>query len=287
MKSRRKLLRRICFVSVLFIVFLTSSAFAEKWGFVAIGDNRAAFSSYRNVLQEIKDRKAGAENEFPPADFVLAVGDIDPVKENHKIYKEVFRKEIPAYFPVRGNHEEAADVRFILQSILPSYGGMINLRKNDEVNYYVDWKNVRIIVLDQYSAFGTRFDDRKSLDWIEDAISSAKGAKHVFIAFHEPLLPAEGFNNPFWAMLSKHKATVRAVFCGHYHIYDRKRFPDEKGGIYYINVGNAGQISHSDKRQTMVRVMVDDGKVSFGTIQADDGSNTFKVREKWEAGQTD
>jgi hypothetical protein len=269
-------------LSILTSVLIPSSpCFGEKWAFVAIGDNRSAFSSYRNVLEEIRDRKVNPEPRFPPADFVLGCGDIGPMADNYEIYESVFKGDGPFYFPVRGNHERRADVRFMLDRLLMPFRDRMQLRSTQAINYYTDWKNVRLIVLDQYSDFNDTLSNKPALQWVDNAIRSAADATHVFVAFHEPVTAGDPPTGKFWRVLLGHKGKVRAVFVGHLHFHYRMKIPNEPGGIDYINVGNAGQTSHSDRKQTIVSVMVDDGKVTYRVIQAPDGTRDFKLREQW------
>lgn len=267
--------------ALLLLVLTAGSAVAEKWAFAVIGDNRSAFASYRCVLNEIRMQTVNPENTFPPLDLVMACGDLDPVTENYAIFKEVFKSKMPSYFPVRGNHDSPADVRFILQEILPPYGESINRFDDKDLNYFTDWKNARLIVLDQYSSFGKSFDSSAALTWLENALKAPDHIRHIFVAFHEPYLPEPADKDPFWSLLVGQER-VRAVFAAHTHAYDVRRFPETVSGIYYVNAGNAGQATHGDNRQTIVEVMVDGEKVSFRVIQAPGGTADFSIREEWE-----
>jgi len=268
--------------TLLVLLSFVCPAFAEQWAFTVIGDSRSAYASYRNVLNEIRTPKVNPERRFPPFDFVLACGDLDPIEENYRIFREILASGKPAYFPVRGNHDSSPDVQFIIRKILPSYGKNINRQDEKNLNYYTDWKNARLIVLDQYSSFLKSLDGAVGLTWIENALHTPNHIHHVFIAFHEPYLPHHAENDPFWSLLLKHKDKVRAVFAGHTHMYRMESFPDKLTGIYYVNSGNAGQSSHGDKKQTIVEVMIDGANVSFRVIQAPDGTADFSIAEQWE-----
>lgn len=270
-------------LTLLFLTLAVTPAFAQKWSFAVIADNRTSFSAYRNVVQEMRDLKANPAPSFPPIGFVLGCGDLGPVAKNDDIYRDIFKGKQPPFFPVRGNHETAADVAYSFDRLLPSTGSDIKFHGKGCMNYYFDWKNTRFIILDQYCDISKVLGGRMVMKWLEGAIASATAADHVFIAFHEPLLPGDLTGDELWNILFKHKDKVRAVFAGHYHSYDRKQFPKEEGGIYYINVGNAGWTTHSDNKQTIVEVMIDEGNVTFRAVQAPDGSADFKVQEQWES----
>jgi predicted phosphodiesterase len=260
---------------------LVSAAAAEEWAFAVIGDVRSASASYRNVLNEIRTQTVNPEKAFPFPDLVVACGDLDPVQENFAIFREVFKNKTPAYFPVRGNHESPEDLRFIVQHILPPYGKSITRQDEMNINYFTDWKNVRLIVLDQYSSFGKFFDADSALKWIENALKAPAPIRHIFIAFHEPYLPFYPDNDPFWSLLAR-EDRVKAVFAGHTHIYQKRRFPEAVTGTYHVNVGNAGQANHSDRRQTIVEVMINGETATFRVLQAPDGTADFSLREEWE-----
>jgi hypothetical protein len=267
--------------ALLLLVLFGGSAAAEEWAFAVIGDNRAAFANYRNVLNEIRTQTVNPGAVFPSLDLVMACGDLDPVKENHTIFKEIFKSDLPAYFPLRGNHDSPEDVRFIMHNVLLPYGHRINLQDERNINYFTDWKNVRLIALDQYSPFGRSFDVESALKWIEGALNAPDHIRHIFVAFHEPYLPDHADEDPFWKLLVREER-VRAVFAAHTHTYQKRRFPEAVSGMYYVNAGNAGQANHSDKLQTIVEVMVDGETVTFRVIQAQDGTTDFKMREEWE-----
>jgi hypothetical protein len=279
-KKRIHLKRRLA--TLLVLLSFAGPVFAEQWAFTVIGDNRSAYTSYRNVLNEIRTQKVNLQGKFPSFDFVLACGDLDPVEENYKIFREIFRGGKLAYFPVRGNHELPPDVRFIIENILPSFGKSIIRQDEKNLNYYTDWKNSRLIVLDQYSAFERSLDGGMALKWIENALRTPDHIRHVFVAFHEPYLPFDAEIDPFWSLLLRHRDKVKAVFAGHTHVYRKESFPDELTGIYYVNTGNAGLNSHSDKKQTIIEVMIDGDNVTFRVIQAPDGTADFSMTEQWE-----
>ncbi len=218
------------------------------------------------------------------------------------------------YFPVRGNHEQDTDVHYIIHTIFPSYGSIIHPLDTLSVNYYVDWKNIRLIVVDQFSIF-SRPDDQGMFSWlknqggdinahgrkwVESLIESATNLDHVFIAFHEPAFPRHrhlhsSFNvykedrDAFWKMLVHHRDKVRAVFVAHTHYYSRMRVkdpavgdavdsPDQPGGIYQVDCGVTGRDSY---RNTIVEVGIMGDKISYRTVQAKDANSPFHIIDEW------
>ena len=83
----------------------------------------------------------------------------------------------------------------------------------DDANYHADWKNIRLIVVDQYSELGdSGCINAAGLLWVEGLIESASLAEHVVLVFHEPAFPRHGHvggsfdacpddRNAFWDML--------------------------------------------------------------------------------------
>jgi hypothetical protein len=264
---------------------------AQQWSFVAIADHRDNFTTYTNALRKIK--------AIDP-EFVVAAGDLDPLKKNYEeYYREILDADDPAFFPVRGNHDTPDDVVYMRKKVLALQPNVVYRDSTDSLNctYYVDWKNVRLIVLDQYHPdLGKRNGcvNIAGIRWSEHAIASADSADHIFIAFHEPAFPrfkhvGESFDkcreyrNEFWNVLIAHRDKVRAVFAGHsLHYYamrvnnplsgDGEGFPDEEGGVYQFDLGGAGM--GEDGKNTIMNVVVTPGAVRFDVYQADNGADT-------------
>ncbi len=278
---RLRYIQRLSILSIMLILSTASSALAQKWSFAAFSDNRNYEIAYRNVLEDINS-SGPADPGFPRPDFVVAVGDIDPVKRTFQIFKETILPPMP-FIPVRGNHEAPEDVRFILHDILPSEQPPAVVYDRESVTFYYDWKNVRLIVIDQYAPYAKGLSDKTFLDWLEKAILSAKNADHVFITFHEPRLPADVGSDPFWGLLLKHSGKVRAVLWSHTHSYGRRYVSGSHGGIELINTGAAGHTGHSDGKNTFVQIGVDGKDAAFRAVQAPDKTKDFKVTDNWKA----
>jgi hypothetical protein len=279
---RLRYIRRLSILLILLILSTASSAFAQKWSFAAFSDNRNFEVAYRNVLKDI-DSGRPADPGFPRPDFVVGIGDIDPVKRTLQIFRDTLGPGMP-FIPVRGNHEAPEDVRFILKDILPFEQPPVTVYDKESVTFYYDWKNVRLIVIDQYAAYAKGLSNKTFLDWLGRAILSAKNADHVFIAFHEPHSPPVFHSDPFWTLLLKHSGKVRAVLCGHTHRYGRRYFSDSHGGgVGLINTGASGQTGHSDGMNTFVQISIDGKDAAFRAVQAPDKTRDFKVTDSWKA----
>ncbi len=272
---RFRYIQRLSILLILLILSAASSAFAQKWSFAAFSDNRNFEIGYRNVLKDI-DSGGPADPGFPRPDFVVGIGDIDPVKRTLQIFRDTLGPKMP-FIPVRGNHEAPEDVRFILKDILPAEQPPVTVYDKESVTFYYDWKNVRLIVIDQYAPYAKGLSNKKFLDWLKKAILSAKNADHVFIAFHEPHFPPVFNSDPFWTLLLKHSDKVRAVLCGHTHRYGRRHVSGSHARIELINSGAAGNTGHSDGMSTFVQISIDGKDAAFRAVQAPDKTRDFKV----------
>ena len=277
----------------------------DAWSFSVAADPRGGQSSWKNALLEMRNMRVKAKPAFEAPDFLLVAGDIDPLKKRYADYQEIFRKgdNMKAMMPVMGNHD-GGDKPYMVATLIPAIPG-VKVRDDKHANYYVDWKNVRVIALDGYSDLGARgVLNSDALKWAEDCIESAPAnIDHIFVSFHEPAFPRDrhlkdSFNSDrkkrdaFWNMLIKHKDRVRAVFVGHTHAYYRMRvldpssdsandsssYPDDEGGIYQVDAGGAG----NGRANVFVLVQIRGTQVDFRTLQAANGEGKlFKVKDEW------
>lgn len=234
----------------------------------------------------------------------------------------------PVYFPVKGNHEhknwynwiplphlwiftDHSDV--IEDHVLPlerewanaSWSQTVVPSGNGDLSYHVDWKNVRVIVVDQYGEFGSASDRKllkvpllgRPLTWVLPKISegniNAHGLRyvsgllsavrgdtidHIFVVFHEPAFPQnrhqgngldyfEDDRDDLWAQMSAHPK-VRAVLVGHTHIYS----VFDKDGLRQIDVGGAGRTGTCpdvpQKLLTWLDVEIRSDRVTFSVWQS-------------------
>lgn len=301
MKNKLKIL----FFAFLVILILTNLVYAQEWSFVVYSDNHGYYDKFKITLGFIKSLY---EKDDPELDFMLAAGDTSPVEENWNIYTSFFPDKKPLYFPAAGNHElDCIGYRmYISQEILPPLEDIITRHDEMDLNYYFDWKNVRVIMLDQYSDFGIGNDHgwvtEAGAKWLKEIIEAAPDEiEHIFIVMHEPPFGRfrhtrtylSGAEINCWNMLVEHKK-VKAVFCGHVHNYYKMQvknpqkainpasgFPHEEGGLLMIDDGSGGTDWESDKKLTVVQVVVDGKEVNFNTYQTPYTQNDFKLTESW------
>jgi len=288
------------FAIILFLVSASTPALGQSWSFSLVGDARSGARDFKAALNHIREAKgpSGEKSDLP--EFVVVAGDFDPDDVNYSLYRGVFSgTPYPRFFPVIGNHDSGYR-SFILDTIMPKEGIRATFDKST-VSYYVDVRNVRMIVVDQYKGTGFKngcFNDAGIL-WVEQAITSAKDVDHIFIAMHVPPFcrvrhVGAGFKscpeqrNRFWDMLVQHRDKVRAVLAAHTHNYsvmrvrdprgpanDGKSYPFELNGIYQFDAGGAG---NSDDGKITVIAFSIDGKAALAqVVQSPNGQTRFSV----------
>ncbi|MBP8644607.1 MAG: metallophosphoesterase [Syntrophobacteraceae bacterium] len=275
----------ILLVLVLLLPPVSAGAGAEKWSFVAIGDSQHGFPAYLNVLNKIAELRPDGDPTQPTLDFAVLCGDNTPTAQSYAAFRQALGPPPPFLFPVRGNHENREDMEFILNDILAPMGQLVRSPAGNSVTYSMDWKNVRLIVLDPYSAHGSVFKGALSLKWLRTALDTPPSIDHIFLAMHEPVFLNLLSHWKLWRVLLDHRERVRGVFAAHTHVYHHERYPQEVDGIDLIHVGNAGSIRHSDYKQTIVRVSVEGRRAAFEVYQSSSHrSRDFTLRECWESG---
>jgi hypothetical protein len=230
----------------------------------------------------------------------------------HRVFSDV--RETPLFLPVVGNHDLGAVDFETAAEIVRNLE--YTTRRDDKLNYYVDYRNVRIIAVNAYGMhdndlapnFRLGCLNSKGIDWVDDAISSATHADHVFIAMHEPPFPrtrhvggsfdeCEEERNAFWDMVVSHRGKVKAVLVGHTHCYSRMRvkdprsagandpdeYPDQEGGVYQVDCGACG----AGIRNTVVNIEIAGEDVSFRVVDAHDGPlhgqyEVFGLVDEWQ-----
>lgn len=297
------------------LVLLTSCRTSQggesepRFSFAVLADPRSQGDTWKNALSEIRDRKANQEPAFTPAELIVVVGDMDPLVSRYEDYQQVFTNADtrPVLLPVIGNHEfenDGVHFRYARDVLIPSIPCAVR-RHATSCDYYLDYKNVRLIAVDGYTDLGKDgVINEAGRQWVEQVIKATPSSiDHIFIFLHEPAFPrvrhvGDSFDqdperrNAFWRMLLEYRGRVRAVLVGHTHSYYRMRvldpagiaandpkvFPNEDGGIYQVDAGAAGNGSVN----TIVQVQIEGRKLLFRVLQAENGANKpFAEIDKW------
>ena len=129
----------------------------------------------------------------------------------------------------------------------PTVGGATGV---DQMDYYVDYGNTRIISVttdrDGQAGFSLA-----AMDWFTNVLNlaSTKNKDHVFVMTHRPVAftryeSAAGTKGSFWQAMVDSGAPVRGLFVGHWHMYAPGQ-PDSYSDIWEVIMGtgslNAGQ----------------------------------------------
>jgi hypothetical protein len=292
------------YLLLLLIVISLNKTYGQKWSFVFVTDPMMWPKTFQNALIETRDRTVNPEQLYSQAEFIVVGGDMKPVMERYRDYLKVFKNDtaMKSFFPVRGNHDRSGGAKRMIKKILPKQDS-VTLNNQESVDYVVDWKNARLIVLDQYKNSPPGCLDNEQINWTEKMILSADKVDHIFIFFHEPAFPRHrhiifSFNkckterDAFWNMILKHREKVKAVFAGHTHYYtririadpksaeanDASRFPVQENGIDQINGGSTGQ----GKKNNIVRVQIDGTAVRYLVLEAEKGKEKPFVKiDEW------
>ncbi len=192
--------KRFCYFSQLIVLCLVIiSSFSTfgftgsvpKLSFTVLADPRTGGDTWKNALLEIRDRSVNPEPKFDPAKIIIIAGDIDPLESRYNEYKNIFTnvEKPPAFLPVIGNHEFdnwRKHFRYARDTIIPSIPNAVR-RHPKSCDYYLDYKNVRIIILDVYTDLGKRgVINRKGRQWVDQVIKSAPlKIDHIFISLRQ------------------------------------------------------------------------------------------------------
>lgn len=244
-----------------------AAAVVSPFRFVVYGDTRNGHAMHRKIVALIMKQD--------PA-FVLQTGDLVAVGRDPAlwaIYDEItapIRSKVTIY-PARGNHDVGgtgyeAHVPASIMSCIKLY-------------YSFDHEGCHFISLDTESPYNK---GTPQYTWLENDLKAAKGARHIFVMLHEapysvgPHGSTMGIQEAWCPLFTEYG--VRAVFCGHDHLYYRTI----RNGIPYIVTGGGGAPLYdiankqngipgdvAEKTNNIVVVDVDGLKVSVRALRAD------------------
>lgn len=212
------------------IIFLTTLASlnAQEFKFVIWGD-----SQFQNPETF---KKIVEETELLKPDLVIHVGDmihgytydINNARRQWKRFKKQISPLTSPFYPTPGNHDVTT------KEIQPAY---IETWGEDKLYYSFDHKNSHFIVLNSF--FNQQFNEipEVEIEWLKNDLENAKHSENIFISLHSPLyLNKKSGWDSIHSILKKYP--VRAVFSGHYHIYDYRLLDN----IAYINLNSSGNM---------------------------------------------
>ena len=159
----------------------------------------------------------------PRPDVVLFTGDIGDLGtgEEYALVAEILAKLTIPYFMVPGNHDRRGPLRTRFPAATPISD------VTGFVNYVVDDFPLRLIALDtldEGKPGGVL--PRAQLDWLQKVLADGKGRDCAIFMHHPPFRTGIGHMDAqnlgegaddLARIVSEHRETVRAIFCGHVH----------------------------------------------------------------------
>lgn len=197
----------------------------------------------------------------PNADFIVLGGDNVAGSNMENVLTDqlqTLRDLIEKYYagisliPVVGNHEvnnEPNDDRYekifsrIYNDMLPN----TYLDGYNKTVFYVDYEDVRFIILNAFHFNEINKISKKQLSWFKEVAS--EDIKNKFVFVHSPAFPTGAHyghcldlypqhRDAFWKIV--HDCNIDIVFSGHEHNYSRRKIEYEKG-TYQVITGGSGE----------------------------------------------
>ncbi len=219
-------------LSVIFFLVAALQINAQQFRFVVLGD-----SQFENP--EVF-KKVVSETELLKPAFVLHVGDMihgytydeKTAEQQWKRFKKQISPLTMPFYPTPGNHDVTT------KEIQPAY---IKTWGKDKLYYSFNYKNSHFIVLNVF--LDQQFDTipENELEWLKKDLEKNKSVENIFLTMHSPLYMNSKYDwKPIQKLLEKYN--VKAIFSGHYHIYDYRKI----GKISYFNLNSSGRMNIDD-----------------------------------------
>ena len=254
-------------------MLLAASAQAKPFTFVAYGDTRSNPVAHAAVVKEIVSLRP---------EFVIQSGDLVSDGGNPRQWAEFDQIEQPlhdahiAYYPARGNHDLG---KYYPLRVTEPFDSGDTVHK---LYYAFTRRRSRFIAVDSMQAYDP---DSEQYRWLALELAKAQHACiNTFVFFHEAPFSVGPHGSTPEAQRYLHplfvKYKVRAVFCGHDHLYYRT----VRDGVPYLVTGGGGAPLYDPvnkqiaipgdvyvKAYHAIRLVVDGPRVT-GTVFTPDGA---------------
>ncbi len=205
-----------------------------RWNFVVLGDSR----HYIPVVQPPAFLRTIDEINVLQPELAVDIGDLilgytkDDAVTNRMwdaYFKVVDQSTVP-FFSVVGNHDVStpAHEKIWKDRLGPTY-------------FSFTYGRAFFLCLDSNEATGAGKIGPAQLEWARNQLEAAKDARLLFVFLHEPLWAEDPKGwQAVHDLLKAHPAVTKAVFAGHWHVYNK--YPDRDGIQYTITGGGGAEI---------------------------------------------
>ena len=237
-------------------------------------------------------------------DFIIVVGDMDPVNDLDNMIKKYIGENF-IWYPVMGNHElpnqgneeeEGNNLRYLRDFVLSNVNS--GPKECSNTTYSFNYTDIHFVVLNEYCDIsGDSSTDGKISEllssWLQEDLES-NTLDRVIVIGHEPAFvfsdeeslrirhEEDSLNqylrerDYFWKLLEEYE--VDAYLCGHTHNYSSY----DINGTWQIDSGHMRGIGDDGALSTFVFFTVYDDVINVDTYRAEENGLNYSIYESFE-----